>query len=68
MKIPNMPGEFAFPCLYLDPEYFGWELSKKFFFTFQEAQDTYRRFIVKWPVEVYEDGSVYVPAEEEIAP
>lgn len=75
MKIKGLPGEFAFRALiqdyirsgdsmYLD----GWKLTDKYYFTKQEVVTELSRSndYFKWPVEVYEDGSVYIPSEEEL--
>ena len=50
----------------------GWELSREYFFSLEEATLSANRmaglgFItdVKWPVEVYDDSLIYVPAPEE---
>lgn len=66
MKLPRVPGEFAFKALVQVTGMSGWYLSGLVFFTKEEAQGYFARSNIKWPVEVYEDGTVYVPAEEEL--
>lgn len=64
MKIDNVPGEFAFKALYLFES--EWKLTIGYFFSFDEAKTRCGTDEIKWPVEVHEDGTIYVPAEEEL--
>ena len=69
MKIANIPGEWGFKAIYRTKPY-GWYLSKGFFLSKDEADKTLL-FLhsdlleVKWPVEVMDNGSVYVADESE---
>ncbi len=68
MKINNVPGEFAFKALYRSVTR-GFILSDHFYFSEQEAINdllTSSGLELKWPVEVYDDGSVYIPTPEEL--
>ncbi len=68
MKINGLNGEFAFHCL--KPSIFEgshyWVISDDYFFSKEEAQKHYGTLDIKWPVQVYEDGSVYIPHESEL--
>ncbi len=74
MKCNGIPGEFAFRALFLKPTfnnqepyyYPGWVVSENCYFSLKEAERSNPDFKVKWPVEVYEDGSIYIPSEGEI--
>lgn len=60
MKIDRVPGEFFFKALFMRDG--GWELSNRYY-----SENPYPGSPgTKWPVEVYEDGSIYVPSEEEL--
>lgn len=69
VRIPNVPGEFSFKALihtsYTPTTYAGWRLSDHVFFSLEEAKEAFPNSEIKWPVEVWEDGSVYVATEEE---
>lgn len=75
MKIPNFPGEYGFRALFAyyiklsDKWIFdGWKLSDQYFLTeeevISEAGRNSRSY--KWPVEVNENGSVYIPDVSEL--
>lgn len=76
MKVKNIPGEFAFYALikgtglngYMSTMWDGWRVSECMFFTPDEIQVLRDKLHteIKWPVEVYEDGSVRVISQEEI--
>lgn len=73
MKIKGMSGEFGFKAALkgTTPEtgiYKGWWITDRVFFSKEEIDILYTPefWEVKWPVEVYEDGSVYVPSQEEL--
>lgn len=63
MKIPNVPGEFAFPALLRFGS--GWRLSDAVYFTLAEAQECNRQE-VRWPVEDQGNEIYYVPSAEEL--
>ena len=65
MKIANTPGEFFFRALYLDPSD-CWKLSISYFSTIEDAIVQLGKK-VKWPVEILDNGAVYVPAPDEYA-
>ena len=67
MKIGNVPGEFGFRALVKEDA--GWLFNPRVFFTAEEAKEWFDKFpgtLYKWPVEVYEDGSIYVPDPSEL--
>lgn len=75
MKINGIPGEFAFKALFKN--YWitgstnmqdGWRLSEAFYFSEEDVKSEAKRQkgSYKWPVEVYDDGSVYCPDESEV--
>lgn len=75
MKINGLPGEFAFKALFtnfiisLDGALRdGWRLSNQYYFSEEEVKSEAERIqsSYKWPVEVRDDGSVYIPSEEEL--
>ena len=59
MKIKGLLGEFAFKALYKGV------LSERYFKTFIEAQNAFDETVI-WPIEVYDNGTVYIPAQEEL--
>jgi len=71
MKIEGQSGEFAFKALI---KYLGssnrienWTLSDQFFFLKEDVIFTYGgTHEIKWPCEVYDDGTVYIPSEDEL--
>lgn len=65
MKANNVPGEFGFKAVRQWEEKGYWELSDNYFFSFEEAMKAWGPNI-KWPVEVLDNGSIYVPAKEEL--
>lgn len=67
MKISNIPGEFGFKALVKYEQDFTYMLDHRVFFTLDAVKAAFGpNADIKWPVEVYEDGSVYVPAKEEL--
>jgi hypothetical protein len=68
MRTELQPGEFGFRALINLGE--GWDLTELYFMTLEDLKKTYPRAYeenrVKWPVEVYSDGSVYVPDQSEL--
>lgn len=45
----------------------AWKLSEHYFFSEEEVKDFLGTiYKYKWPVEVWENGSIYVPSEEEL--
>ncbi len=73
MKCNGIPGEFAFKALIagLSEEIGknqGWRLTEERFFSLEEVRRWYtlKYFDIKWPVEVYEDGSIYIPDQSEL--
>ncbi len=46
---------------------FPWRLTEEFFVSKEEAQSYFGpKYDVKWPVELYDGGLLYVPAAEEL--
>lgn len=77
MKIPGMPGEYAFKALVniggvrkaftFDGDTSYWKLSDGFYFSLEEAKEHLGHNVsIKWPVEVQDGQVVYVPSEEEL--
>lgn len=68
MKIKGLPGEFAFKALTSLPKHnpTEWRLSLDYFFSLEDAIVAADGAEVKWPVEVYENGSIYIPSQEEL--
>lgn len=72
MKINGLKGESSFYVLYknlrLSDFKSGWHLSTQRYFTLEEAHRDWDgiEFEIKWPAEVWEDGSVYIPTMEEL--
>lgn len=65
MKIEGMAGEFAFKALFQLTS--GWVLSEQFFFSLEDAKATCPQTMnIKWPVEVYDNGTIYIPNEDEL--
>lgn len=65
MKISKVPGEFGFKALFQLTS--GWVLSEQYFFSLEDAKCTCPSTMnIKWPVEVYENGSIYIPTEDEL--
>lgn len=76
MKIKGLKGEFAFHALikgtgrngYIGTMWDGWQISESKFFIEDEI-DTLRNELntqIKWPAEVWEDGSIYIPTINEL--
>lgn len=66
-KMP--PGEFAFKALVSYPNPGGpreWHLSLTYFFSREDAEKSAPSAMIKWPVEEFEDGTVYIPSKEEL--
>lgn len=68
MKIKELPGEFGFralvPIVLAGDGLIivrGYCLSDYYYFSKDEVQPEW-----KWPVEVHDDGSVYIPHEDEL--
>lgn len=72
MKTDKVPGEFAFRALVLGycghpgTSVHSWQLTDGYFFELGEVKLEYPNLPIKWPVEVWEDGTVYIPSEEEL--
>ena len=76
MKLSGQPGEFASKALIKNVFSGDWNLTKGYFFTYEEALENYRRLTVlseeefrknvKWPVEVYDQSLIYIPNESEL--
>lgn len=66
MKIDRVPGELGFRALVRDQDKVGWLLSDTYFFDTEELIMLYPQTQFKWPVEVWEDGTIYIPSEEEL--
>lgn len=72
MQINGLKGEFAFKALWKEKASpAGWQLSENYYLNLKSAEISYYSpgkitVEVKWPAEVYEDGTVYIPAEEEL--
>ena len=68
MKINNVPGTFATKALYssFHPNGFSWKLTEDYYFSLEEVKKHFINFNIKWPVEVYDDGTVYIPDEKEL--
>lgn len=63
MKINGLPGEFAFKALIRrEGPYTSWEATPEYYF----EQPHIIGYVVKWPVEVWDNGSVYIPNENEL--
>jgi len=66
MKVPNVPGEYAFKALVSTPDTFGWVLTEGFYFSLEQAKGLTAADNLIWPVEIREGGIVYVPSKEEL--
>jgi len=64
MRIANTDGEWGFKALGRINAQMGWELSSWYYLSLEEAKKWSPE--VKWPVEVFENGSVYIPDESEL--
>lgn len=65
MQINGLKGEFAFKALFQLTS--GWILSEQWFFSLEDVKKSCPTTMnIKWPVEVYEDGTIYIPSEEEL--
>lgn len=77
MKMDMMPGEFAFKALVkakhttkdADGKVYSdsWGETTGFFLSLEEVQAYYNPddWDIKWPIEVLDNGSIYIPAKEE---
>lgn len=65
MKIKGMDGEFGFRALVMN---MGHELilSPGYYLTREQVINAHCDGNFIWPVEVYENGVVYIPSEEEL--
>lgn len=72
MKLEMVPGEFAFKALIRfklgDSEVKGYKISELFFLSKEDVEFHYplKDWIVMWPVEILDNGTLYCPAEEEL--
>lgn len=75
MKIKNVPGEVAFKALFVNNLFIGdslirdgWRLSRNYYFSEEEVKCDANRFksSYKWPVEIWENGTIYIPSKEEL--
>lgn len=76
MKINGMPGEFGFRALVQSSwEYFqqgieknieAWTLTQDYFLSKEDAEKFLSPNKFKWPIEVYDNGTIYIPAEDEL--
>lgn len=64
MKISNVPGEFGSRALYKQYNY--WTLTGCYYLTEDEVKEAMRDFPYKWPVEVMDNGLIYIPDESEL--
>jgi len=66
VKIPNTSGEWAFKAL-VSPLQFSsaWTLTEGYFFDLPSVVAVYPMYNIRWPVEVMDNGSVYVADESE---
>lgn len=60
MKIDNLDGEFAFKALFKTNN--GWELSDNFYL--ENLLPINKE--VKWPVEIYDNGTIHIISKEEL--
>lgn len=68
MKIEGVSGEFAFRALvrYIDSTWKPDWIITPYYFNRNEVEERYPGYEIKWPIEVYEDGSIYIPSEGEL--
>ena len=68
MKLKSLEGDFAFKGLFKSKNSTdGWKPTIEVYFSKDEIiKDFGDTFDVKWPIEVYEDGSVYIPCDSEL--
>lgn len=64
MKLKGIPGEFFFRGLIYNGVGY-WKLTEGYYSSFKELEDVYGED-VKWPVEIMDDGSIYVPDTSEL--
>lgn len=71
MKIANTDGEWGFKALvhgYCGSPGSGagsWQLTDGVYFSHEEVRHDYPSSLIKWPVEVMDNQSVYIPDESE---
>jgi hypothetical protein len=68
VKVNNVPGEFAFPALRTFASadgHFSWEVTRMVYFSLEEARE-FEGKNAKWPVQILENGEIYIPAPEEV--
>jgi hypothetical protein len=63
MKLGHMEGDFGFKALIKKQG--GWILTAEFYLHSSEIPLSETTLDVKWPVEVMDNGSVYIPDEAE---
>lgn len=66
MKINGVPGDHAFHALCRPASDRAWELTIGYFFNQKEVMESYQNYQVIWPIEVREDGTIYVPDQSEL--
>lgn len=63
----SLPGQFLFHALMRHKrDNTGWYPTEEFYASLEEAQTINPDYHVKWPVEIWEDGTAYVPCEAEV--
>jgi hypothetical protein len=68
VKVNNVPGEFAFPALRIfasENGRFSWEVTRMVYFSLEEARE-FEGKDAKWPVQILENGEIYIAAPEEM--
>ena len=70
MKISKVPGDFFFPALFKEAPGFPWQVSGRYLFRNRADVEEWMRRINAahwlWPIEICEDGSIYLPSKEEL--
>lgn len=69
MKIEGIEGEYAFKALIRNPGNYAWDLTPFYYLNIKDIEKDYPNVVetdVKWPVEVMENGAIYVPSKEEL--
>ena len=68
MKIGLAPGEYASRALVKDG--MTWKLTDDYFISEEEVMQFFQsgknKYEYKWPVDIYENGFIYVPTKEEM--
>lgn len=66
MKINTLPGDFLFKGLIKINNTNKWILTEEYFLSAEDMKKSLTGTAeIKWPVEVYDDGSIYVPDPSE---